>query len=186
MQYRWLINRQVCWQVLDAIILLFCRKMSFQLAFHNDVDNVDGGDTRVCDILESFDEGVELAIRRSEDEQWVPLKFYTLSSLTMNRDVRIDTGNYDQESSVLSLRGYNVSVMLHNFTTMNVTEFVCDERFFQEKVQFRWLQTVTRDNDPLRDTWFIDNVEVSVHEGQDSERIEFFDGFSNNINASIK
>ena len=166
------------------VLFPFYRKVSFQLTFNDNHEETDL--ERSCDILESFDEGVELAIRMSEDEQWVPLKFYTLSSLTMDRDVRIDIGSYDQNRSVVSLRGYNVSVMLHNFSVMNVTEFICDERFFQEEVQFRWLQTVTRDDNPVRDTWFIDNVEVSFHEGQDSARIEFFDGFSNNVNTSIK
>ena len=152
----------------------------FQLSFH---DNVDLGDTRVCDALESFDEGVELAIRRSEDEQWVPLKFYTLSRFTEGRDEQIDIGNYDQESSILSLRGYNVSVVAGDTSVMSVTECISDERFFQEGTQFRWLQTVIRDRRTVRDTWYIDNVEIAVHRRQNS-RTEFFDNFSDR--SSIK
>ena len=156
------------------MLFLYCRRVSFQLAINGDSDS---NGVRSCDVIEFFDEGVELAVQRREDEQWVPLKFYTLSNLTMSRDVLIDIGSYDQNSSVLSLRGYNVSVVLHNTSVMNVTEYICDERFFREEVQFRWLQTVTRDSAPVRDTWFIDNVEISFHEKQDSFRIEFFDGF---------
>ena len=94
--------------------------ISFQLAFHDDVDR-----NETCDSLDFFDKGVELAIRRSEDEQWVPLKFYTLSglsSLTGDRGVRIDIGTYDQANSILSLRDYNVSVVAGDTSVMNVTE----------------------------------------------------------------
>ena len=155
--------------------------VSFQLAFQ---DDVGPGLNRSCDILEAFDEGVELAIRRSEDEQWVPLKFYTLSRLiSMERELRIDIGRYDQDNSVLSLQGYNVSVVAGDTSVMSVTVNICDERFFKEGIQFRWLQTVIRDLRPVRDTWFIDNVTITVH-GRQNPRIAFFDNFSDR--TSIK
>ena len=148
--------------------------VSFQLAFQR---NVGPSASRLCDRLESFDEGVELAIRRSEDEQWVPLKFYTVAS---RRSVRIDIGRYDQDNSILSLRGYNVSVVAGDTSVMSVSECICDERFFQEGIQFRWLQTALRNPTGLtaRDTWFIDNVEITVNGGQKSSRTEFSDDFS--------
>ena len=150
--------------------------VSFQLAFHK---LVGPENNRSCDTIESLDEGVELAIRRSEDEQWVPLKFYTLSSQKMRRNLEIDIGSYDPNSSTMSLRGYNVSVVAGGISVMSVSECICDERFFQEGIQFKWLQTVIRDVKPVRDTWFIDNVEITVH-----GRTEFFDNFSDR--TSIK
>ena len=149
--------------------------VSFQLAFQE--DNFGPSQNTFCDILDNFDEGVELAIRRSEDEQWVPLKFYTLSNLKMKRDERIDIGIYDQDNSILSLRGYNVSVVTGDTSVMNVTVNICDERFFQEGIQFRWLQTVIRDLRPVKDIWFIDNVKITVN-GRQNPRIAFFDNFS--------
>ena len=149
--------------------------MSFQLAIN------------ICDALEFFDEGVELSLRTLENEAgpWVPLKFYSLSSIASTREPLIDLGSYDDISSILSLRGYNVSVVAGNTAVMDVTEFICDERFFQEEVQFRWLQTVRRTRDQtVRDTWFIDDVNITVHGSQNSSRMEFFDNFSDRI--SIK
>ena len=152
----------------------------FQLAFQDDVGPVTN---RSCDDLETFDEGVEVAIRRSEDEQWVPLKFYTLTRLRMARDEQIDIGIYEQNNSILSLRGYNVSVVAGDTSVMSVSECICDERFFQEGIEFRWLQTVIRDLNngvahTARDSWFIDNVEITVHGSQNSSRTEFSDDFS--------
>ena len=148
--------------------------MSFQLAIN--------GNRTGCNGINTFDEGVELAARWSEDEQWVPLRFYTSSEV---RNRIIDIGRYDQNSSVLSLRGYNVSVVLHNTTVMNVTEYICDERFFREEVQFRWLQTTRRDDNPEPgDTWYIDDVKIAVHGNQSPSRLEFSDGFSDG--TSIK
>ena len=153
--------------------------MSFQLDFHNQ-DSFRPN--RLCNLLDSLDEGVELAIRRSEDEQWVPLKFYTtVSSLRRRRDERINIGRYDQDNSILSLRGYNVSVVAGDTSVMSVTVNICDERFFQEGIQFRWLQTVLRVNGVVptaRDSWFIDNVEITVFGSQNSSRTEFSDDFS--------
>ena len=170
----------LCWGVMLPLMFSSLSNVSFQLTFHN---NVGRTENRMCDTIESFDEGVELAIRRSEQEQWVPLKYYALSSLTMERDPRINIGNYDQNSSIIFLRGYSVPVVAGDTSVMNVTEYICDERFFQDEIQFRWLQTVTRDHRPVRDTWFIDNVEITVH-GRQKSRTEFFDNFSDR--TSIK
>ena len=143
--------------------------MRFQLSINDARGDVS------CEGIESFDEGVELAIRRSEDEQWVPLKFYTLAN--RSSDPLIDVGVYNNE--VLSLRGYNVSVVLPEpFSRKYITECICDERFFQEEVQFRWLQTVARDDHPTRDTWFISNVEITVQSSLGSSGIVFSDDFS--------
>ena len=146
--------------------------VSFQLDFHD-------GSEQLCNQINHFDEGVELAIRRSEDEQWVPLKFYTLSRLRMTRDERIDIGIYEQNNSILSLRGYNVSVVAGDTSVMSVTVNICDERFFQEGIQFRWLQTAMYNpKNVAGDTWFIDNVEITVFGSQNSSRTEFSDDFS--------
>ena len=150
----------------------------------SDNGDIDGNS---CDVLEAFDEGVELSLRTLEDEDgpWVPLKFYTLSSVASTREPLIDLGSYDNISTILSLRGYSVSVVAGNTSVMNVTEYICDKRFFQEEVQFRWLQTALRKGDQRpRDTWFIDNVEIAVHESQNSSRIELSDEFRND--TSIK
>ena len=162
--------------------------MSFQLAFNGNAPSEDGNARdNSCDELEAFDEGVELSLRTQENEDgpWVPLKFYTLSSVALKREPLIDLGSYDNISSILSLRGYSVSVVAGNTSVMNVTEYICDKRFFQEEVQFRWLQTALRKGDQRpRDTWFIDNVEIAVHESQNSSRIELSDEFRND--TSIK
>ena len=143
--------------------------------------NNNGNDGN-CDIIECFNEGVELSLRSAENEveQWVPLKFYTLSSVGNCGQV-INIGTYDQANSILSLRGYNVSVVAGDTSVMNVTECISDERFFQEGTQFRWLQTVRRNRSPVRDTWYIDNVEITVHGSQNSSRTKFFDDFNSQI-----
>ena len=162
--------------------------MSFQLAFNRNAPSEDGnaGDNS-CDELEAFDEGVELSLRtlENEDGPWVPLKFYTLSSVALTREPLIDLGSYDNISSILTLRGYDVFVMAGNTSTMNVTEYIFDKRFFQGKVRFRWLQTARQKGGQRpRDTWFIDNVEIAVQESQNSSRIELSDEFR--IGTSIK
>lgn len=158
--------------------------MSFQLTIYTDDSNTNNDDG-LCDSIESFDEGVELAIRRSEDEQWVPLKFYTssVSNISITRDtlILIDVGERDED---LSIRGYNVSVMILN-SREYITEYICDERFFEEDVQFRWLQTVTRDDQSARDTWFVGNVEITVQRSQSSSAMLFSDDFSSD-RTSIK
>ena len=161
--------------------------MSFQLAINTNAPVPANAANNSCDVLEVFDEGVELSLRTLEDEEgpWVPLKFYTLSSLASTREPRIDLGSYDNINTILSLRGYNVSVVAGNTSVMNATVYICDERFFREEVQFRWLQTARRSRDrAVRDTWFIDDVDITVHGSQNSSRVEFFDSFSDRI--SIK
>jgi hypothetical protein len=66
-----------------------------------------------------------------------------------------------------------------------ITEYICDERFFEEDVQFRWLQTVTRDDQSARDTWFVGNVEITVQRSQSSSAMLFSDDFSSD-RTSIK
>ena len=162
--------------------------MSFQLAFNRNAPSEDSNAfNNSCDALEAFDEGVELSLRILEDKDgpWVPLKLFTLSSVASTREPLIDLGSYNGTSSILSLRGYSVPVVAGDTSVMNVTEYICDKRFFQEKVRFRWLQTAIRKGDQRpRDTWFIDNVEIAVHESQNSSRIELSDQFR--IGTSIK
>ena len=127
--------------------------------------------------MDDFDEGVELAIRSLQnDDQWIPLKFYTLTRhiepnlRRTSEDINIGAVT---TNSMLSLRGYQVGIndISGSFRApTNVTEYICDERFFQEGVQFRWLQTVFRQRPEdsneamsLTDLWLIDNVMIAVH-----------------------
>ena len=117
------------------------------------------------DEIEIFDEGVEFAVKRVEDNQWIPLKFFT--NTEKERSQSINVGHYDNNSNTLSLRGYSVSVSNVSNEISEVHECICYPPSFVNQIQFRWLQTTEHRANSSgisvpRDTWYIDNVEIST------------------------
>ena len=131
------------------------------------------------DDIENFDEGVELAVKRVDDNQWIPLKFFTKTWKEKLQNIEI--GHYDNVSNTLSLRGYNVSVTNVPNEVSEVHECICYSPSSLNQVQFRWLQTTehTANSNGMvvpRDTWYIDNVEISITNGSCSQTV-FNDSF---------
>ena len=148
------------------------RQVKFQLFVANFNEDM-------LDAIENFDEGVEFSVRSTEDNQWIPLRFFTNTSKKQLRSINI--GPYDNISDVLSLRGYDVSVTNVPDKAFEVRECVCYSSPLNQ-VQFRWLQTTehraNNEGDLVpRDTWYIDNVEIATSKGSCNQPV-FHDSFS--------
>ena len=156
----------------DDDICSHCREINFQL--HINGESVPD----VCTKVDRFDEGVELAIRSRTDDHWVPLRYYASSATPKRASAGEDTNIGAITDFMLSLRGYQVGTV--NLTgPTNVTEYICDEAFLQEGVQFRWLQTTFRANiNATRDPWLIDNVVITVHSGAGYSTVVLNDDFN--------
>ena len=113
--------------------------------------------------MDNLDEGIELAVRSSRTDGWVPLRFYGLVNKTGKTTHRIALGTVNSNESV-NLRGYSVPIeVVTPETTQDITTVrVCGEEFFERGVQFRWLQTV-RIRGLSKDVWTLDNVTVAAN-----------------------
>ena len=148
--------------------------MKFQLFIGN------GDVNDVFDDIDNFEEGVELAVKRVEDNQWIPLKFFTNTSKEQLQ--RINVGHYNNVSDTLSLRGYDVSVSNVPNEISEVHECICYPPSSVNQVQFRWLQTTEHRANSSgisvpRDTWYIDNVEILTTNGSCNQTL-FNNSFS--------
>ena len=122
--------------------------------------------------MDNLDEGVELSVKTSEGDHWIPLVFYITDE---KKDKRITSpiSVGTENNSLLSLRGYSVPIELINSSTTQDIRMVrvCDNDFFKREVQFRWLQTAAIQlRDEARDVWSLDNVNVAVHINSTRER----------------
>ena len=119
--------------------------------------------------MDNLDEGVELSVKTSEGDHWIPLVFYITDEKKDKRITSISVGTTN--NSLLSLRGYSVPIeLITSSTTQDIRMVrVCDNDFFKREVQFRWLQTA-RVKDKARDVWSLDDVNVAVHINSTRER----------------
>lgn len=126
-----------------------------------------------CDEMNVFDEGIELSFRRQGDQLWTPLAFFTtVKEPRTSLDFRFD---YDGGSNV-TIRGFSVPVTVNKSDVQHHMKFrICSESLLGREIQFRWLQTENH-NDPLRDTWSLDDVRVADCSGT----VLFHDDFEEN------
>ncbi len=133
--------------------------------------------------LDSFDEGVEFAVRLCDDltecQNWIPIRFFTQNDTT-NRNNLIFIGNSRDSVSEIVLRGYNVSFKIYaddDFHKVQLT--LCSEGIAQsDSIQFRWLQTV-RLNQIGADQVNLDNVKIVFNSPLEGERVLLEDDFQN-------
>lgn len=119
--------------------------------------------------LNSFDEGVELAIQHMNGSgEWIPLMFYTTSS---ERNIKhgILVGNIISNSSkMVNIRGYNVPyIESTNSKSCEHKVKICidvdkDSSVSPDWVKFRWLQSVYQERGENRDRVLLDNVQIST------------------------
>ena len=133
-----------------------------------------------------MDEGIELAVRSSTTDSWVPLMFYGLDSETDRTKhlVAAGLGLVDSNVSMVTLRGYSVPIRLLTSTAaaQNIAAVqVCGREFLESGVQFRWLQTV-RVKEPERDMWTLDNVTVAVNYNGSMRQVLFEDFETDSLN----
>ena len=119
----------------------------------------------------SFDDGVELSFRLSNDNnqgEWIPLIFYVntleLAGPTSNRSITDEVDSSNRSS--ISLRGYTVPfINIHPTNdTIRGEVHICGEDIFNSAVEFRWLQTVQQqvrpENPRGADVFSLDNVDI--------------------------
>ena len=111
-----------------------------------------------------MDEGIELAVRSSGTDGWIPLMFFGLINRTGETRHPVALGTVNSNKSQVILRGYSVPIVLVTpATTRDIrTVWVCGEEFLERGVQFRWLQTV-RVKAVNKDVWTLDNVTVAAN-----------------------
>lgn len=151
-----------------------CSEVKFDLQF-------PPTDTTCCDVIDNLDEGVEFAVRRLKDDLWIPLGFFAISSNRASNN-RPNISPYIPGSvNPLQLRGYNVTPQLNRTNSLrSVQVFICDSGFFQAGVQFRWLQNARHDSNGTRDSWYIDNVNITMHTDNCSQTV-LYDSFGNGV-----
>ena len=126
-----------------------------------------------CDEMNVFDEGIELSFRRQGDQLWTPLAFFT--TVKEPRTLLDFEFDYDGGSNV-TIRGFSVPVTVNKSDVQHRMKFrICSESLLDRGIQFRWLQTENH-NDPLRDTWSLDDVRVADCSGT----VLFHDDFEEN------
>ena len=132
------------------------------------------------DELDSFDEGVEFALRLcnlTECDEWIPIRFYTNDTIT-RRNPLIFIGNKSSHEShnEIMLRGYNVTYEVGECHKVQLT--LCDQRITQSNfIQFRWLQTV-RLNKEGADGVNLDNVKIVFNSTLEHDVVLLEDDFS--------
>lgn len=126
--------------------------------------------TSTCDVPDSADKGVELALRRENDGFWIPLAYYFHCPID-NRRMEILIGNFISNVS-LRIRGYDVPAIRNS--TFEEQIDICDPAYTsQSVVQLRWLQTSQHNsvNSPPFDVWRLDNVSVSYSDGSTEQTV---------------
>jgi hypothetical protein len=134
--------------------------------------------------LDSFDEGVEFAVRLCDDltecQDWIPIRFYTQNDITKRNDIILIGNSHDSVNEIV-LRGYNVSYTIYaddDFHEVQLTLHVCSESIAQnDSIQFRWLQTV-RLNQKGADQVNLDNVKIVFNSSLEGERVLLEDDFN--------
>ena len=137
------------------------REVNFTLQLGGENDRTD---------LNSFDEGVELAIQNKNGSgEWVPLMFYTTQTKRKNG---IIIGNISESSNQVNIRGHSVSYVRANnnerrrYSVKVCGELICESNASSNWIKFRWLQSVYQGIDQNRDRVFLDDVQISAHWSQ--------------------
>ncbi len=153
------------------ILPIVCRDIDFNL------DLLEGEE---CRGPNSFDEGVELAIRIGRD--WIPLQYIT-PSLPSNQ-ARHPSIPLMLNDPFVAIRG-NYLVETANNIEDKLQVSVCGS-LLTRKVQLRWMQTAvsnsqdpTTDPDNWRDLWTLDNVTVVLHVNETYNETLIKDNFDN-------
>ena len=129
--------------------------------------------------LDSLDEGVEFGCRINNNNEWIPLAWY--SSQT-NRDTNwTEVGTLMDNN--LTVRGFSVP-FIHG-DTHNVALNLCGSEVIENgaSLSFRWLQTVNSSLGPGIDNIAIDDVQIGI-KSSTLQLVLLMDNFDNQI--SIK
>ena len=128
--------------------------------------------------LDSLDEGVEFGYRINNNNEWIPLAWY--SSHT-NRDDWIEVGTLTNNN--LTIRGFSVP-FIHG-DTHNVALKLCGSEVIEDggSLSFRWLQTVNSSLGPGIDNIAIDDVQIGI-KSSTLQLVLLMDNFDNQM--SIK
>ena len=133
-----------------------CSEVAFDLTFGFD-------SSEECDKIDDFHEGVEFSVKRNKGE-WIPLMFFS-SRFNTTRPF-IDFPSFEQTSDTNSkggtfaLRGYMVPYVIQTEDRRNYSVDICHNNIFQDKLQFRWLQTSYQMGNLTSDIVILDNVVV--------------------------
>ena len=127
--------------------LILCSEVAFDLTFHFESN---------YDEIEDFSEGVELSVKR-RNENWIPLIFFAprinITEPYINLSENVD-------NDFVNLRGYNVPYVIQAESARNYNIFICRDKIFTGKLQFRWLQTTYQRNQSVRDVVVLENITV--------------------------
>lgn len=125
--------------------------MAFDLTFRFESSSL-------CDEMEDFSEGVELSVKRN-DGDWIPLTFFASYS---KREVPfIELSPFND----FTLRGYRVPYIIQNETITNYSIHICrnnNNNIFNDKLEFRWLQTSYQTDNSIQDIIILENIVVSA------------------------
>ena len=112
-------------------------------------------------VYDDLQEGVEFSFRSSTEGEWIPLKFFAVSSnipdlIELPDDQQLNNNDYH-----IMLRGYTIPYVIQsgNNTKYNVSVCVKDDHV---KLQFRWLNTAHHTK-LTRDVVILDDVTVIAH-----------------------
>lgn len=121
--------------------------MAFDLTFHFE--------SSYYDEVEDFSEGVELSVKRN-DGDWIPVMLF--ASHYEREEPFIELSSFTD----FTLRGYTVPYIIQNETVRNYNIYICQNNIFNDKLQFRWLQTSYQTVTSIRDIIVLNNITVSA------------------------
>ena len=144
-----------------------------------------------CDEIDNFHEGVELSVKRTTNGEWLPLIFFTNYSNTTEPFIQLSSSEkkFDEnsEGDYFILRGYTVpyAIQRENSRSYNVSICRNNNNIFQDRLQFRWLQTSYQRSNSTSDVVMLDNIVVRAENCNFSHSVTLLeDGFDNQ--SSIK
>ena len=134
--------------VIMIIIINIYSEVAFDLTFHFESPD--------CDEIEDFSEGVELSVKRN-DGDWIPLMFFGTHCNITEPYIKISE---NIEEKYFVLRGYTIPYVIQTKSARNYSVFICRDKIFKDKLQFRWLQTSYQRSQAARDVLMLENIIV--------------------------
>ena len=129
---------------------MLCREVAFDVT-------LGFSESSNCDEIEDFSEGVELSVRRNQEE-WIPLMFFASTSMTEEPLINLPKGS---TSSTITLRGYIVPyVMLAENASNSISVDICRSDIFTDTLLFRWLQTSYQRGKSAQDVVILEDITV--------------------------
>ena len=134
-----------------------------------------------CDVAHRLDQGIRFEVRKSIQENWEPIHFYT-PTLYESDPSTVFLMRY---SVLAEAFGFNSTFPYHyvNATTgseLKIKEYLCGDEYANDGVRLRWMQRYTAPSIANESTWWLDDVKISRWDGMQLTTImeNRFDGNS--------